>query len=537
MLIRMDGTYQLDLVLAIARAYTATGDAAAAERIVPDGQTIRTGWQIYKTNYTDRLNHYRHLTTYYARADRFKAAQRTIEELRKDELLGTPDQREKLVQDMQMVVVDHVIDYHLMRRDVDSALKEAAKLPARLQSGASPRDGAYKKILRTQWTWGEVQEVRRRLPMLTSSWNRNELIRELAELSANTGNTDDALDVCSLLTYPHTKVAALTRVASALAVEGNKNRAITVFREATVVAKTLQDFFRPQSHSQARALCDIARHQFPVDRDGALANIVAARSQMAPAVVLAATEAHCGLIDQASETCESIKSPHSKFQAYCEVAKACVRAECQEPTVNWLKLAAEQAGKVEGDWARENAILELVETCVGLNEMELAVEGVTKLKGIPNLRAQAMLAIVRGYASNQDIRRAKAVRDQMKAGHMRRKADQYLVNAKIKQEDLAGAFEIARKLDGTEFYETARTLIAAQLAARDYAGATLTAKTVHTVGPTDESLRKIAEARTRSGDAVGALAMVSTKNRGMVNAYVYLGIAEGLISSASTLQP
>jgi hypothetical protein len=163
--------------------------------------------------------------------------------------------------------------------------------------------------------------------------------------------------------------------------------------------------------------------------------------------------------------------------------------------------------------------------------MGLAVEAASKLE-LKSLHAEALLAIVCGHAEDRDFRQAKAIRDRIEVAHLRRKADQCIVNVKIKEGDFTGAFEIAKKLDGAEFYETMKSLINAQIAARDYAAAAITAKTIHTVGVTDKSLRKIAKAQSRFGDTTGALALISEKNRRMENAHIYLGIAEGLIEKA-----
>jgi hypothetical protein len=535
------GELQLDLAIGLTQAYITIGDEAAAEGVIPHSQTAQTGWHTFKLNILNEGSVHRPLARYHAQAGRLSVARQIIDEYRDQLPFDDESERKHSVQKFQIQVLNHSIDFHLPREEVFEALELAATLPDSLPDGHSPRDDAIKRILRSQWVRGETREVREQLSLFTSSWNRDEFVRELIALAVHAGEPDIAVDLLSLLAFESIKIDELLCIANAFAAEGRRDEALDAFRTATRIARSLQSF-RVGDHQQARALCEIAKQRFDIDPEGAIANLDAARpfakgqsrESDGAAVILAAAEASCGLSLQASKTCEAISSPYARSEAYREAAKACVEADRRGPVARWLNSAAKDAASLKDEWVKENSLLKVVEACVTTNEMAIAAETAATMTA-NNLRDNALLMVVRGHVRNKEFQRAQGVRNEIRLDWMRRRADQSIVEALAALGEFPAAFEITRKLDGPEAGETAEALIRAQIAAGDFDGATLTAEAMRVQGPTDEALRRIASARTSSGDESGAVAMLSRASHEVRVAFLNLGIAEGLITRANKL--
>lgn len=528
-----DASYKLDVMLGIAQVYNEMGEQALASGVLCEAEAFAVK--------LDRSELYGLLAVGQARAGYLKQALETVKKL-PDQSGSSSAPRDYPHPDDLMsakdTVLEIIIDEQLNKRDVKGALAAAAMSPEQIGGGRWQRDEEYRKIVLTQWRWGDVPEARRNIRLVRAGWVRDELLRDLVDLQLEAHDIEDACLLVKMVHYPTNKIPLLIKVAVAQANHGDKKGSKRSFEKAMTIASKLIDM-KAQLFSEIKGLCDIAAGQTQAGDTLAQDTLQRAMKLAEPRIqsgsyadpvlsYLAITQARCGLLPKAFNTADSIKDLWRRADTFAQIATIQTEAGNSIDAIENFRRAGEIAGKITDSGVRDRTLLSVVEECSKSGQSGVGLQFAQRIE-LDSDREKALLKIVDWYASHGQVKKAEEVRNEIRINHCRRQANKSIIYAMVQAGNFSSAFEIARKIDGMEEGDVMQKLIEGQIKAGDFSGAALTARAWHTRGSTDTALGQVATAQARTGDLDGALSLVSDKDRTTIKAYIWLGVARGIV--------
>jgi tetratricopeptide (TPR) repeat protein len=531
------GFYKLSLLLEITQLYNKIDNKVPANAHLREAETLAVKF--------DRPEFYGLLAIGQARAGYLQQALETAKKLPDESYFSVPtrdyifphyDDRLRA----KCTLLDIIIDEQLSKRDIEGALAAAAMLPERIRHGRRLRDKAYKKIVLTQWRWGDVPEASHNIRLVSAPWVRDELLQDLINIQLEGDDIEGTAQFLQRVHSPMNKIPLLIKVAVAQAEHGDKQDSRRNFGEAITIASKLFEDLSLRHFSKIRAFCDIAVGQTQAGDPSAQDTLRRAIELAQPRIqhslyagmilsYLAITQVKCGLLQEALRSAESIESLWRIAYTLASIAAVQVEAGNATNARENFQKAGDVASRIKDSGLRDQTLLSVVEQCIKSDQPDAGLQIAQRIE-LDVDRDRGLLKIVDWYAKRGKIGQAEKVRNEIRIDHQRRQANKSIIYAMIHASNFSSAFEIARKMDGTEQYEVMHKLVEGQTNAGDFSGAALTARTWHTVGRTDRALGLVATAQAKAGDIDGALALTSNEDESMRKASVWLGAARGLLS-------
>lgn len=443
-------------------------------------------------------------------------------------------------------VLQRIIADQFRREDFKGALESAAVMPESLPDGTRPRDEALKMMALYLWKSQQREFADQAMGRIQQPWVMDELLSELIPLQLSLGDAAAAKTSWNRITYKMGNVRLCVQIAVYLANHGNPQDAESSFTEAVALSTEVRPMsFGPVGRFQIQRitdLCGIAVAESSVKSPSARRTLDLAIKMAKEEPYDAAwreidiAEAGCGMLQDALKTVEFIKGVDEMAKAQAGIALAQAEAGDREGARHRFNMAVEMTTGVDKAWTRVQLVTYIIEKSVKARELDLALE-LSKKISLEVERERTMVALVKEFLSARDMERAQAVRDHLTLDGFRREADASIVKFKINEGDLKRAYAVAKAMDGPERGDAMFCLIQAQIIARDFEGAALSARTWKTEGSSDHALGDVATELARTGDLQGALALIGPESRYVEQAYVWAGAVCGLAQRHANRQP